>query len=210
MSSTDKINSIEAESKRRSSAKKMEGNSEKCDGRINAENTAEKCGNKPTKECGSEPETEATENPKRNSSDTRLEVSDNMEAKIKSDGKTRVDRAIKMERRFEKSRSNSFRSDEKDSDEPEFRSDREMSPEIKDDISEHSESSKVAEDKLDERDRLRIPFSGAPLGTGPGRGVPFGAAAGRNPHFPHPVFMWCPTIGLPPWCPALFPPGLVS
>ncbi|KAL0280705.1 UNVERIFIED_CONTAM: hypothetical protein PYX00_001920 [Menopon gallinae] len=85
------------------------------------------------------------------------------------------------------------------------REDRETSsPEMKDDGSEHSENSKAAEDGL------RIPFPESPLGTGPGRGVSLGGtSAGRTPHFPPPVFMWCPTIGLPPWCPALFPPGFV-
>lgn len=85
------------------------------------------------------------------------------------------------------------------------REDREASsPEVKDDGSDHSENSKAAEDGL------RIPFPESSLGTGPGRGVPLGGtSAGRTPHFPPPVFMWCPTIGLPPWCPALFPPGFV-
>ncbi|KAK6644910.1 hypothetical protein RUM43_001186 [Polyplax serrata] len=81
------------------------------------------------------------------------------------------------------------------------------SPDEKDDgSSEHSESSKLAEEK---EASLRIPLSEPPLGSGPGRGAFFGASAARNPHFPPPVFMWCPTIGLPPWCPALFPTGFV-
>lgn len=106
----------------------------------------------------------------------------------------------KVDKRFDKSKLSlfNFRLDDK--------SRRDSSPEPKDNASEHSESSKIAEEKAES---LRVPFSEAPLGTGPGRGGLFGASATRTSHFPPPVFMWCPTIGLPPWCPALFPTGLV-
>ncbi|EEB14136.1 hypothetical protein Phum_PHUM284020 [Pediculus humanus corporis] len=73
----------------------------------------------------------------------------------------------------------------------------------------------------DRRNLLKIPFADEPTGTGahtgshtgpgsgPGRGTIFGTGSGggRTPNFPPPVFMWCPTIGLPPWCPAFFPTG---
>jgi len=50
-------------------------------------------------------------------------------------------------------------------------------------------------------ERVRGPLAG---------GSSFAGAAARVPPFPPPVFMWCPTIGLPPWCPTLFPPGYVQ
>lgn len=120
---------------------------------------------------------------------------------IESDCKSESSLKQKSEKRFDKSKLSllNFRLNDK--------SRRDSSPEIKDDGSEHSNGSKTGEEKTN---GLRIPFSEAPLGTGPGRGVLFGATAARSPHFPPPVFMWCPTIGLPPWCPALFPTGLVS
>lgn len=87
-------------------------------------------------------------------------------------------------------------------------SERGSSPDVADDASERSDSSRTSREKPAEK--LRIPLAGGALGTGPGRGAPFSGSTGRVPPFPPPVFMWCPTIGLPPWCPTLFPPGYVQ
>lgn len=84
-------------------------------------------------------------------------------------------------------------------------SDRASSPEVPDDVSERSGSSKNSK----KSEKIRIPLPGGSLSSGPGRGGPFVGPSGRVHPFPPPVLMWCPTIGLPPWCPTLFPPGYV-
>lgn len=222
---TDKLNLSETEHKKRSTSKKMEISDKpesKPEENLTGDDLSVKSasGNKSPKSCDSDVETDPViETQKHKNLDSRLDTIENLENKIKLpsnflhnkiDVKNRDERAIKSERKFEKNRLSGYKTDDKvNPNDTDIHPDRDSSPEIKDDISEHSESSKVAEDKVEERENLRIPFSGAPLGTGPGRGVPFGAPGTRSPHFPPPVFMWCPTIGLPPWCPALFPPGLV-
>ena len=224
---TDTSSPSEIEQKKRSTAKKMDvsdkSESKREENLTGDDLTIKSTSSRSPKSRGdSDVESEnVSDVQKKKNSESRLNIIENLENKIKLsssflDNKTEIknrdrdERIIKLEKRFEKNRSSGHRSDDKiNVNETDLNQDRESSPEIKDDISEHSESSKVTDEKVEERENLRIPFSGAPLGTGPGRGVPFGAPGGRSPHFPPPVFMWCPTIGLPPWCPALFPPGLV-